>query len=226
MASNKLQELVEEFRTVVIGDGGIADAVIPPVIFLLINQFLGFEYAMWSALAMALIITALRLFRGQSWLYALGGLGTVVLAILASKLLGQAQGYFLPNLATDVLLTLALVFSVIVRRPLVALTSRLTRRWPLDWYWHPRVRPAYTEVTLAWVVFFALRLLLKIMLFRAANAEGLALFNTLTGWPANIILLALSYIYGTWRLRNLKGPSVEEFERGEEPPWTGQQRGF
>ena len=44
--------------------------------------------------------------------------------------------------------------------------------------------------------------------------------------PATMILLIVSYLYGTWRLRNLGGPSVEEFKSGTEPPWEGQQRGF
>jgi hypothetical protein len=40
------------------------------------------------------------------------------------------------------------------------------------------------------------------------------------------VLLIVSYLYGTWRLRNLGGPSVEEFQAGEEPPWESQRRGF
>jgi hypothetical protein len=226
MTANKLQELVEEFRTVVVGEGGIADSVLPPVIFLIVNRFLGLTYAMGSALAVALGITALRLIRGQSWRYALGGLGGVLLAILASKLLGQAEGFFLPGIVTGALTLLALLISAVAGRPLVALTSYLTRRWPLDWYWHPRVRPAYAEVTWAWVIFFGLRLLLQVTFLQDASTAWLGLFNVLTGWPATVILLALSYLYGTWRLQNLEGPSVEEFERGDDPPWEGQRRGF
>jgi hypothetical protein len=116
--------------------------------------------------------------------------------------------------------------SVVARRPLVALTSYVTRRWPLQWYWHPRVRPAYAEVTLAWGVFFALRLLLQWSLFRDAAPGLLGVVQILTGWPATIVLLVLSYLYGTWRLRKLEGPSVEEFQADAPPPWTGQQRGF
>jgi len=116
--------------------------------------------------------------------------------------------------------------SVLARRPLVAWTSYLARRWPLDWYWHPRVRPAYSEVTLAWAVFFAMRLLLQLLLFQGERASTLAAINFVAGWPATIVLLAVSYLYGTWRLQNLRGPSVEEFQAGAEPPWTGQRRGF
>jgi hypothetical protein len=116
--------------------------------------------------------------------------------------------------------------SVLARRPLVAWTSYLARRWPLDWYWHPRVRPAYSEVTLAWAVFFAMRLLLQLLLFQGERAGTLVVISFVAGWPATIILLAVSYLYGTWRLQNLRGPSIEEFRAGAEPPWTGQRRGF
>ncbi|MBN1859682.1 hypothetical protein JW848_10850 [Candidatus Bipolaricaulota bacterium] len=46
------------------------------------------------------------------------------------------------------------------------------------------------------------------------------------GWPAIILLLAATYLYGLWRLRTLGGPSVEEFKAGAPEPWSGQQKGF
>jgi hypothetical protein len=118
------------------------------------------------------------------------------------------------------------LLSVLAGRPMVAWTSYITRRWPLDWYWHPKVRPAYSEVTWLWVVFFGLRLLLQFNLFQEQATGLLAVVNVVTGWPATIVLLIVSYLYGTWRLRNLGGPGVEEFKAGAEPPWTGQRRGF
>jgi len=50
--------------------------------------------------------------------------------------------------------------------------------------------------------------------------------NTLLGLPATISVLLLSYIYGILRLRNLKGPSIEEFELNMDKPWKGQSKGF
>ena len=76
------------------------------------------------------------------------------------------------------------------------------------------------------MVFFGLRLALQFNLLQAGAASQLGVVQFLTGWPATIILLIASYLYGTWRLRNLGGPAVEEFETGAEPPWQGQQRGF
>lgn len=225
MQPSKWRELLDEFR-LVLGTGSLLDAIIPPVIFLLINGLLGFQAAMWTSLGLAVLIAGLRLRRKQSLLYALAGIGSVGLAILIVWLLGRAEGYFLPNLVSGGM-TFALAFvSLLIRRPFVAWTSFIARRWPLDWYWHPRVRPAYSEVTIAWTVFFAARLLWQLSLFQAQAADQLAWVNALLGWPALIILLVFSYLYGTWRLGNLNGPSIEEFKNQTPPPWQGQKRGF
>ena len=226
MKTSKFREIIEEFRTVFAGRGNLADSIIPLAIFLIVNAVLGFEYATWGSLLVAAVIAVVRLIRRQSVRYALGGLGAVVVAILVSRLLGRAEGYFLPGIVTGGLTVLAAVISVVAGRPLVAWTSYVYRRWPLEWYWHPQVRPAYSEVTGLWAIFFAARLVLQLSLFREEAAGLLAAANLLTGWPATIVLLVISYVYGTWRLRRLGGPSVEEFKAGTEPPWAGQQRGF
>jgi len=226
MKTGKSREIIEEFRTVFAGRGNLADSIIPLAIFLIVNAVLGFEYATWGSLLVAAAITVVRLIRRQSARYALGGLGAVVLAILVSRLLGRAEGYFLPGIVTGGLTVIVALISVVAGRPLVAWTSYIYRRWPLEWYWHPQVRPAYSEVTGLWAVFFAARLVLQLSLFQEEAAGLLAAANLLTGWPATIVLLVISYLYGTWRLRRLGGPSVEEFKAGAEPPWTGQQRGF
>lgn len=223
---SKFRELGEEFRTVFAGRGKLADSVVPPVVFVIVNAVLGFDYAVWSSLALAVLITVIRLSRKQPLAYALGGLGGVIVAILIAKLLDRAEGYFLPAIITGAFTVVLCGVSIVAGRPLVAWTSYIARRWPLGWYWHPRVRPAYTEVTIAWTVFFAVKLAVQLLFFQEAQAGALAVVNVITGWPATVVLLTLSYVYGLWRLGHLQGPSVAEFETGAEPPWTGQRRGF
>jgi hypothetical protein len=226
MNTDKLKELLDEFRTVLAGRSNLLDSIIPPILFLLVNAAFGLDVAMWTSLGVAGVITALRLYRRQPLWYAVGGIAGVALALLIARLLGRAEGFFLPNIITGALTVLICLLSVVVGRPAVAWTSYIARRWPLDWYWHPRVRPAYSEVTWLWVVFFGIRLLIQLNLFQGEDASLLAVVNVLTGWPATIVLLVASYLYGTWRLRSLNGPSVEEFKAGLEPPWEGQRRGF
>lgn len=222
---DKARELLEEFRAVT-GKVGLLDTVLPPVLFLLLNGLAGFTAAMTGALGLSVLIAVLRLRRGQSLVYALGGMGSVGLAIALALLLGRSEGFFLPGIVNGGLTVALALVSLLIRKPMVAWTSYLARRWPLDWYWHERVRPAYTEVTVVWLAFFAVRLLWQVTLFQNNNVDQLAFVNTLTGWPAIIALLVFSYLYGTWRLARLGGPSVEEFRNGAPAPWSGQRRGF
>jgi hypothetical protein len=223
---DKLREILEELRMVLAGRSSVLDSLLPPLFFVLVNVLWGVQVAIWASLGLAAAIAIYRLLRRQSLLYALGGAGAVALAALIAQLLGRAEGFFLPTIISGAFTVLLCLVSVLVGRPIVALTSFVARRWPLQWYWHPKVRPAYSEVTWMWVVFFGLRLLLQLNLFQEEAASLLGVVQFLTGWPATIILLIISYLYGTWRLGNLGGPSVEEFKAGAEPPWQGQERGF
>jgi hypothetical protein len=224
--TGKVRELTEEFRTVFVGRSNMVDSILPPALFVAINALVGLQVAIWSSLAVALLITLVRLVRREPLRNALGGLGAVILAGLVAQLLGRAEGFFLPAIASGGLTFLICVVSVLAGRPMVAWTSHLARRWPLRWYWHPQVRPAYSEVTWMWALFFAVRLALQLALFQDAAPELMAIANVAVGWPATVVLLAVSYLYGTWRLRGLRGPSVEEFREEAEPPWAGQRRGF
>ncbi|MBX3147782.1 MAG: DUF3159 domain-containing protein [Gemmatimonadales bacterium] len=219
------RELLEELRGV-FGAVGLLDILLPPLLFLVLNGLAGFNAAMIGALGLSLLIAAVRLRRGQSLVYALGGMGSVGLAIGLVLVVGRSEGFFLPGIVNGgVTVALALV-SLLIRKPMVAWTSHFARRWPLEWYWHDRVRPAYTEVTVAWALFFGLRLAGQIVLLQSSSISRIALINTLLGWPAIILLLILSYLYGTWRLAQLGGPSVEEFREGRPAPWRSQRRGF
>jgi hypothetical protein len=223
---SKSDELLAELRSVVFTQNKWFDSVLPPVVFIILNAFTNLELALAGAIIIALLIGIYRLVRRQAWVYALGGVGGVIIAGLIAWFIGGAEGYFLPGIISGALTAVLCLISIIIKRPLVAWTSYVTRRWPLDWYWHPKVLPAYSEVTVIWALFFALRTFLQFELFQQQAASTLGIVQLLSGWPALIILLIASYLYGMWRLQNLGGPSVEEFKTGKEPPWQSQKRGF
>ena len=152
-----------------------------------------------------------------------GGLVGVAIASAAAWLAGP-EGFFLPAVASGFGTALLIVVSIIARKPFVAWTSWLARSWPLSWYWHPQVRPAYTFVSWIWAAFFSLRAAGQwATLDDTATA---ATYRVVAGWPALLVLLVLTYVLGRRRLDALAGPSVDEFEEGSAPPWQGQQRGF
>jgi len=222
----KLREIFAELQEVIFERGGVVDAVLPPILFVVVQALWGFQAAMWSALGVVVVLGVVRIVQGQNVLYALGGAAGVLLAIGLARLLGGAENFFLPGLFTSALTVFLCLVSVVAKRPLVAWTSFIARRWPREWYWHPKVRPAYAEVTIFWGLYFFARFALQWYFFQGGAVERLAWLNLALGWPATVILLVISYIYGTWRLQNLGGPSVEEFKQGEDPPWESQRRGF
>jgi hypothetical protein len=46
------------------------------------------------------------------------------------------------------------------------------------------------------------------------------------GLPATFLILTISYVYGIWRLKQLGGPGIDEFDAKKQPPYRGQNRGF
>lgn len=222
----RIAEILEEFRLVVVGQRSWGDALIPPLVFVGTNLAFGIWPAIACAVGLSLVISVARLVRHRPLRYALGGLTGVTIAALVAIGLSRGEAYFIPGMVSGAMLSTLCLISVILRRPLVAYASFIARRWPINWYWHPKVRPAYSEVTILWFAFYAVRLSIQYLLFRRGAALALSTVNLLLGWPSITLLLVASYIYGLWRLRQLKGPSVAEFQSKSLPPWTGQQRGF
>lgn len=206
--------------------GKTVDALLPPLLFVLVNGAFGLESAVVTAVFSALLIGFLRLLRRQTLSYAFGGLIMVVLAAALAFLTRDATNYFIPAMAGSALLLAAALASLLAGKPLAAWASHLTRGWPLDWFWRSDIKPAYVEVTWFWALFLLGRLAIQVLLYLAGDAARLAWANVLLGWPVTIPILILTYIYGLWRLRRLGGPGVEEFREGKVPPWLGQTRGF
>jgi len=224
---DRIKELQNELKTIFAGRGiKILDVILPLLIFLVISPLFGLILAISASIGTAVIFFLIRIIQKENLYYSLGGLGAVLLAAGFALLSGSDVGFFIPGLVSGGLTVILCFLSVLLKRPVAAFSSHLTRRWPLSWYWHSRIRPAYSEVTLFWGIGFAARLALEFALFRQGAANSLGLIRTLLGWPYTILILILSYLYGVWRLGELAGPSVEEYQSNKPEPWMGQKRGF
>ncbi len=223
MAIN-FQEIIDELKSVV--SARTFDAILPPLIFVFTNNLFNLNIAAIIALGLAATFAIRRFIKGENWFYALGGLlGTTIAAGLA-LISRTATSYFIPGIISSILILAVAILSLILKKPLAAWASHLTRGWPLKWFWRQDIKPAYQEVTIFWVILFSARLTIQLFLYIRGDATILAWTNALLGWPVTIFVLILSYIYGVWRLKNLGGPGVDEFMKGKKPPWKGQQKGF
>lgn len=216
--------LKEEIQ--IIYSGKTMDALLPPIIFVLAQSRTDLKSAIIFALSIALLLALYRLFKSQGLIYAFGGALGVALAGGYAFYMGNATSYFLPKLITSGIGAALSFISILFGRPLAAYLSHLSRGWPLDWFWRKDVKPAYREVTFAWGILFSIRLLLLFIAYKDENLSALLWLTTLLGTPSTIVVLILTLLYGTFRLKTLKGPGVEEHINNEDAPWKGQTRGF
>ena len=220
-----MSSLRDEMRDL-LGKASLLDAVVGPLVFAAVNFFYGPGVAVVAGLVGAAVVLAWRISRRGSLTYALSGVGGTLLASALVAFTGNASNYFLPGIVSGAVTTAALLVSLVVGYPLVAVISSVTRQWPLGWFQHPRVKGAYYLTTWIWVAFFGARTALQALLYQSGSVEALAVVRVATGWPALLALLAVTYLVGRWRLSALGGPSVDEWQRGAAPPWVGQSSGF
>lgn len=219
-----LQILKEEFLRVY--SSKTADAIFPPIIFVFIQSFYGLKIGLYAAISIAGILALYRIIKGQKVVYALFAIFAVAFAGGYAFYTGNAKSFFLPKIINAGLGAGLTLLSVLLKRPLAAYLSHLSRAWPIKWFWRKDIKPAYTEVTLMWALLFSLKLLVLFTLYNSGEVTNLLWVNILLGTPATVTVLLLTYLYGSARLKRLKGPSIEEFLENKKPPYLGQNRGF
>ena len=220
----KKEEILEELHSIFFKK--TFDAILPPLIYAVINSIFGLIPAVILAVTTAIFNSGRRIIKNENWKYSFAGLAGVIFASSLAYLSNNAGNYFIPAITSSALFLLAAVISLLIGKPLAAWASHLSRGWPLEWFWRKDIKPAYREVTIFWTFYFALRLSIQLNLFFNDSVLNLAWINIILSWPAITVVLVISYIYGIWRLNNLGGPGVEEFKKDKKPPWKGQNRGF
>ena len=115
---------------------------------------------------------------------------------------GEAEGFFLPGIIGNLGFGLLCVH----QRP-----GPSTRRWPTPaprctggrsaWYLHPQVRPAYSEITWVWAVYYLAKGSVQLLLVQQGELAALTTARLALGWPGLAALLALTYAYvrGDWQ---------------------------
>jgi hypothetical protein len=188
----------------------LLDTVAPTVVFAALAGR-GVGVAAAAALGLSAAVVAWRLVRRQRLLHAASGAGGVAVGVVVALASGEAEGFFLPGIVSNVAFGALSAVSCLVRRPAIAYTSALLYRWPIGWYLHPRVRPAYTEVTWVWAAYYLAKGGWQAALVAGDDLGALAVVRVVTGWPALVALLVATYAYVRWRLDRLGGPDVEEW---------------
>ena len=102
---------------------GMLDATLPTVAFIVANSLAGLRPGIWSALAVAVLLFALRLVRRESVQQAFSGLFGVAIAVAIAAASGEARDFFVPGLIRNAALGVVLIGSIAFRWPLVGVVA-------------------------------------------------------------------------------------------------------
>jgi hypothetical protein len=220
----KIAEILNQLKLVI--KGKTIDALLPAISFALASNFMDIIKASVLAIVISIGLLIRRILLKNSIKYSFWGLVIVLVAAAFALISGKAENYYLPSVISNFSIFIISIISIIIKKPLAAISSHLTRGWIFKWYERDDVYPAYKEVTVIWSIFFLIRFLIQLRFYLIGDIVQIGILNLMLSLPFTIIVLVISYIYGIWRLNNLSGPSVEEYEKNIDPPWEGQKLGF
>lgn len=221
---NKIREIISELLMVF--KGTTIDVLVPPILFYALNRFSSLLVAVVGSAFYAVIVLILRINKKENYYYSGFGFLLVMFAYGMILISSNTSNYILPDLIGTAFLIVATIVSIVVKRPIAAWLSHITRGWDLNWFRREDVSPAYFEVSYFWLMFFVIRFGLELSLYLNSSLDEIIFVNIILGLPVTLFVLTISYIYGMWRLKKLGGPGIDEFMKGVQPPYRGQTRGF
>jgi hypothetical protein len=178
------------------GVRGLVEALLPGIVFLVV--FTATRDLLPSVIAPAalgVVFLVLRLIARSQTSPAVGGLVGIVLSALLALRSGDGKDFYLLGFWTNGVYGVALLVSVLVGWPLLGLAIGALMGEGTAWRRQRAKYRALRLLTLIWVGFFALRLVVQLPLYFADNVEALGVTRLVMGTPLYGLLVVLSFLF-------------------------------
>lgn len=179
------------------GTSGMIYTAVPVVAFVTANALVALPIAIAVAASIALVITVLRIRRGEPVMQAAGGAVGVVVAGGVAAWTGSAGGYFLIGIWLSFAGAVLMLISVIARRPLTGLLWNVLHGNEYRWRTDRRILRAHDIATATFAVLFGARYIVQDWLYDTDATGWLAFARIAMGTP----LLALAVLVTVWAFR-------------------------
>lgn len=198
------------------GKRGITDSGLPGAVFVTVYTLSAqdLQIALWSAVALAVLLTLIRVIRRESLQFAITGLIGIGLAAFIAQRTGRAQDFFLLPLLKDAGFAALYLTSILVRWPLMGVIIGPLLGEGMTWRKDPARRRAYSLATWPWVGLFASRLVVQVPLYLLGATVALGYLRVAMGIPLYLVTLWLTYraIRGAPPLRPAAKAEAEEVD--------------
>ena len=209
----ELPTFTEQLASQLGGVRGVIESGIPVLVFVVAKLLLPLTPALIVAVGSAVAIAVWRLARRQSVRHAVNGLvGIGIGAFLAWKT-GCAKAFYLPGILISFGYGLALLVSVLVRRPLVGWAwSVLVAKGSTEWRGNPRLVRTFSWLTVLWAVTYLVKVAIQAVVFQHTSdtdpGTALGILRLALGYPPYLLLIAVT----VWAVRRT-APDAEAAHR-------------
>lgn len=196
------------------GVRGLAYSAVPILVFILINSMFGLMPAIWTSVGVAVAIAVLRIVRKEPVQPAISGvIGVAVCAFIAYRS-GDAKGFFLLGIWTNLIYGGAFLISLLARWPLVGVAWSALNGGGFGWRQQRKAIRGYDLATLAWVIVFAARYVIQQWLYAEDQTGWLAFARIAMGYP----LAGLALLVTVWAIRRANRLAEEAAEVADAGP--------
>jgi Protein of unknown function (DUF3159) len=178
------------------GRHGIADSSLPGLAFVIAYTASGQDLntAIWTAVAVGVVLFAIRIVRRETLQFAIAGFVGVAIAAFVAKQTGRAEDFFLPGLLLNVAYATAYLVSIIIRWPLIGVIIGPLVGEGMEWRKDPKLVRVYSRASWIWVGLFVVRLAVQLPLYLADELVALGVAKTAMGFPVFAVAVWLSYL--------------------------------
>jgi Protein of unknown function (DUF3159) len=217
-AEEPLPSISEQVAEQLGGVRGLIESSIPVLVFVLANVIGGWfhwadksdklKVAVVVAVATALLIAVFRLIRKQPIRHAINGLFGIALGAWLALRSGDERDFYLPGILLAVGYGVALIASVLVKRPLVGwIWSVVMAGGSSQWRSEPKLVRTFGWLTLLWAAIYLVKAGVQAVLYTADMATMLGVVRIVLGYPPYLLLLAVT----VWAVRRARAenPAAE-----------------
>ncbi|MFC3998885.1 DUF3159 domain-containing protein [Nocardiopsis sediminis] len=195
------------------GPMGMVYSTIPVVGFAAAVPFVALPVAIGVSIAAALALAAWRMWRGEQFMSAMGGVFGVAAAGGISAWTGSANDFFLIGIWASLAGAVVAIVSLAVRRPLTGSIWNAVHGGEHPWRTDRPTLRAHDLATLAVAAMFTARFGVQEWLYLADSTTGLAIADTVTGFP----LTALAAVVVIWAFRRSTKRLVKKTDAAATP---------
>ena len=197
---------------------GSVETALPTVVFVVVWTATGnaVRPAAIAAIGVALVLAVVRVVQRSSLQHVLGAVVATAVAAFFAVRSGRAEDAFLPGILTNGAYLVACLVSIVTRWPfvgfLVGAGDPRAQEDPFAWRRDAGMVRVCSRLTWVVVVVFAIRLLVMVPLYLAAEVTWLGVAKIALGWPlwvAGIAVMGWLLVTGRTPVEPAQGPGAE-----------------